>query len=404
MSESPHRPTLDQVVNGYRWDGTRWVPIPDAVVEGYRWDGAQWVPIPDAVENGYHWDGTRWVPIPDAVEDRNRGDVVQGLAPGTEGPPEQLRSGPQSPWWRPWVWVVALVVLVAAAGLGALRLAGTSVTVGPGSASTGPTACATAGPPASDIATITLEAGLEDVAVDPTTHLVYVAGSTSESGEYSVTVMDTTTATVTDRIGFSNEQPTALALDPSTSTLFVGHPGGSISVVDIGTLAQGTAIPVARTGGLAMDPSTRTLYAAHYFTDNLSVIDAATRTVTGTIEVGDQPVGVAVDPSAHRLYVANSWARGEDYSLSVVDTTTLQVIDSIRVGSQPWVLAVDELTHTLYVTGASNGRVCALDPETHRELRSWTIGGQLYGVAVDPGSRTLFVADYGGTLSMIPLD
>ena len=39
----------------------------------------------------------------------------------------------------------------------------------------------------------------------------------------------------------------------------------------------------------------------------VSVINAATHTVTATIPVGSQPVGVAVDSSAGTVYVANYW-------------------------------------------------------------------------------------------------
>ena len=54
-----------------------------------------------------------------------------------------------------------------------------------------------------------------------------------------------------------------------------------------------------------MDPATRIVYLANAFDGTVSVIDAATGTVTGTIPVGSGPDGVAVDPAARTVYVAN---------------------------------------------------------------------------------------------------
>ncbi|MCE1174698.1 MAG: hypothetical protein LWW77_08850, partial [Propionibacteriales bacterium] len=101
-------PQVGQVVNGHRWDGTRWVPVQEAqpaqqqapqvgqIVNGYQWNGVQWVPAQQVqaqpaaqaqpaqqqapqvgqVVNGYRWDGTRWVP---AQQDAPRvGQVVDG--------------------------------------------------------------------------------------------------------------------------------------------------------------------------------------------------------------------------------------------------------------------------------------------------------------------------------------
>ena len=45
---------------------------------------------------------------------------------------------------------------------------------------------------------------------------------------------------------------------------------------------------------------------ANWGYDTVSVIDAATRTVTATIPVGAQPVGVAVTPATDTAYVTNS--------------------------------------------------------------------------------------------------
>ena len=56
---------------------------------------------------------------------------------------------------------------------------------------------------------------------------------------------------------------------------------------------------------MAADPAAGTVYVANDTGDTVSVIDAATRTVTATIPVGNGPYGVAADPAAGTVYVAN---------------------------------------------------------------------------------------------------
>jgi YVTN family beta-propeller protein len=57
--------------------------------------------------------------------------------------------------------------------------------------------------------------------------------------------------------------------------------------------------------GVAVDPAAGTVYVANESGGTVSVIDAATNIVTATTTVGTEPAGVAVDPSIHTAYVTN---------------------------------------------------------------------------------------------------
>src|SRR3989441_8071248 len=65
--------------------------------------------------------------------------------------------------------------------------------------------------------------------------------------------------------------------------------------------------------------------------DDVTVIDAATRTVVGTIRVGKRPRGVAVSPDGRRVYVSNS----NSDSLSVIDAKSLEGLKTVPAGVGP---------------------------------------------------------------------
>ncbi len=69
-------------------------------------------------------------------------------------------------------------------------------------------------------------------------------------------------------------------------------------------------------------------YIPNSSSNNVSVIDTATNTVTATVTVGAFPVGVAVNPAGPRVYVAN----GDSANVSVIDTETNTVTATVDGG------------------------------------------------------------------------
>jgi len=92
----------------------------------------------------------------------------------------------------------------------------------------------------------------------------------------------------------------------------------------------------------------------------VSVIDAVTNSVIGTVPVGDEPVDVAVNPVDSFVYTANY---GDD-SVSVIDMATDGLYDEISLptGSGPTAVAVNSSGTDLYVSeGGNRQRHCDLD-------------------------------------------
>ena len=84
----------------------------------------------------------------------------------------------------------------------------------------------------------------------------------------------------------------------------------------------------------------------------VTAIDTRTREIVGVTELEGaegKPVGVVVSPDGRRVYVANGGAG----RLSVVDAATLDVVGSIPVGRRPWGVAISADGKRVYTSTAS---------------------------------------------------
>jgi YVTN family beta-propeller protein len=154
-----------------------------------------------------------------------------------------------------------------------------------------------------------------------------------------------------------------------------------------GTIDVGTA-----PDGVAVDPTSHTAYVTNVDDDTVSVLDEATKTVTTAITVGGGPLTVAADPAAHLVYVTN----GGNGTVSAINETTSSVTATIGVGHGPDGVAMDPKSHLAYVANGGDGTVSAINEATGTVTATIRVGSDPDGVAVDPTSHTAYVAN-GGT-------
>lgn len=93
-------------------------------------------------------------------------------------------------------------------------------------------------------------------------------------------------------------------------------------------------------------------YAANGDDDTISVIDVATKTVTTTVAVGDNPVG-AWTGSDGKMYVDNE----EGQSISVINVATNAVDQTISLGFMPGIASHNGLKSELWVSDPMAGKV-----------------------------------------------
>jgi YVTN family beta-propeller protein len=216
------------------------------------------------------------------------------------------------------------------------------------------------------------------------------------------------------------QAPVALAIDPGLGRIYVAHrplfrdievtsglvASNIVSVVDQKTGVVLTTIGVGQTfngelQGIAVDTGQHRVYVSNPEENTVSVIDGTTNTVIATIPVDSAPTGVAVDPDSAVAYIAGS-------RVTLIDTTKLSVITSIDIGGPANAVAFDRTTHLAYVLMAnvSNYAVVGVDGVARSIARkiTWSDPFSFYKrIAVDPGSK-VYVGDYqNGTIQVVDI-
>ncbi|WP_458690840.1 serine/threonine-protein kinase [Nocardia tengchongensis] len=204
------------------------------------------------------------------------------------------------------------------------------------------------------------------------------------------------------------KNPQGVAVDATTHNVYVAnYDSGTVSVLDGTTLAVTATIEnIPHAMGVAVDPQTRTVYVTDYAdSGKVFVIDAHTNTVAATIAVGANPDNIAVDPRTHLVYVTNATvdllvegqtgARtgSKPGSVSVIDPRARAVTATVGVGIRPIEVVVDVDRSRLYVGNDGDNSVSVIDLSTNTVAAIVAAGRGIEGLALDHRSGTLYVAN-----------
>ncbi len=219
-----------------------------------------------------------------------------------------------------------------------------------------------------------------------------IAPAAATAAEQPVTIVGTLTV---------GSAPSAIAIDPSTHTVFVtNQDSNSVSIIDETTQRVVASIPVGkRPVAVTVDTSTHLVYAADAQSNALSILDGVKHQVVATVAVGYLPGAIAVDSSEHRLYVADQstdprCASGCYDDIRVLDALTFQV-QTVSRNLNTWIytMVMDPASHNLVYTfdgKYEDGGVAVLDSAL-RAVTGGTLRYTVGGVAVDPATQQLFV-------------
>lgn len=146
---------------------------------------------------------------------------------------------------------------------------------------------------------------------------------------------------------------------------------------------------------LALDAGADRAIVANDADATVSLLDLAAGRVLRTVAVGPPgtfaPLAPALDPRAHRLFVADPGDNGQPSVVRVLDSRSGAPLATRHVAPGADAVAVDAQTSHVVVASEGDGSISLLDARTGRLLRTTRMGLAPLAVAVDPWTARAFV-------------
>jgi len=160
-----------------------------------------------------------------------------------------------------------------------------------------------------------------------------------------------------------------------------------ITVFDLDTLAPAGEIPDVRANGAAVDSK-----SGHGFVSSkpVAMFDTKTLKVIKTIEVQGNPDGILQDSFNQRIYILSHAAP----HLTVIDAVSGDIVGTIDIGGAPEQAVSDGKGH-IYVDVSDKANVAVVDAKAMTVTAHYDLGDKgsgLAGLAMDVKNQVLFVA------------
>ena len=201
---------------------------------------------------------------------------------------------------------------------------------------------------------------------------------------------DTVTNSATARTAATPYDPNAIAVSPDGSVVYVANNSPStpsiITKVVTSNFAS-TSINLGannlRPAGLVVSPDGNSLYVVT-FSGSVRKISTATETVTATVSVNADSLGIAVNSTGTRVYVSSSLLD----TVQVIDTVSMTVLATIPVGVSPQNLVISPNDRFVFVANQGSDTVSRIDTATNTVVETFAVNSQPYGIAIGPASCT----------------
>jgi YVTN family beta-propeller protein len=146
-------------------------------------------------------------------------------------------------------------------------------------------------------------------------------------------------------------------------------------------------------------------YVSNGASNTVSVLDLVYMRQDRTLQVGNQPTGLAVNPKRNEVYVVNTGSASGNGSVSVIDTDANRVVATIPIHKLPYFIDVDAAGHRAYVANSGSNTVSVIDLDRRREIAVAGTGEKPGLARISPDMRTLVVTNRGsGSVSVFAVE
>jgi YVTN family beta-propeller protein len=243
--------------------------------------------------------------------------------------------------------------------------------------------------------------GPSDIAFSSGGKYAYIANADGTVTSYYIN-------TVRDPIDMVGTTPTAVAVHPNGTMVFIVTPEGDASgtgVVHIYNTADNTSYASFGTGrnptDITFSPDGTNAYIVN--TDDGTVTNYHINTVREHINLGGTPTAAAVSPDSTRLFVVDSAANATGHGrLHIIDTAGNNTIAVIGIGRNPSDVAFSPDGTRAYITNTGDGTLTVVNTTTLRVTHTINAGRAPTDVAVSPDGATIYVSNTDGTVVVLP--
>jgi DNA-binding beta-propeller fold protein YncE len=182
-----------------------------------------------------------------------------------------------------------------------------------------------------------------------------------------------------------------MAIDPTRNRLFVAELGNnSVGIVDLTARKIIHRIgKLSEPQGVAYEPSADMLYVANGGDGSLRLFRAADFQENGRIELGDDADNIRIDPAANRVLVG--YGSG---AIAAIDAAQKRKIAAFAVPAHPEGFQFDRNTNKIFVNVPKAGAIVVLDGLTGKQTATWPLkgAGGNFPMALDDAAQRVLVA------------
>jgi YVTN family beta-propeller protein len=182
-----------------------------------------------------------------------------------------------------------------------------------------------------------------------------------------------------------------MAIDPTRNRLFVAELGNnSVGIVDLAARNVIRRITkLSEPQGVAYEPSADMLYVANGGDGSLRMFRADDFQENGRIELGDDADNIRIDPAANRVLVG--YGSG---AIGAIDAAQKRKIAAFAVPAHPEGFQFDRNTNKIFVNVPKAGAIVVLDGLTGKQTATWPLkgAGGNFPMALDDAARRVLVA------------